>query len=101
MAVFWARRTESRIRGHFSHVQTPAFSENDTGPFGVSLKVFLARCEAPLSCFDLLHVVCLTYLQCTFQTMHALRKEEVDGVKWCFTKKRETQPLQLGPNTQF
>ena len=75
------------------------FSKNDTGPFGVSLEVFLARSEAPLSRFDLRRVVCFTYPQCAFQTMHALQKE-VSGVKWCCTKRRETHPLQLGPDTK-
>ena len=48
------------------------FSENDTGPLGVSLEVFLARSESPLSRFDLRRVVRFTYPQCAFQTMHAL-----------------------------
>ena len=63
------------------------FSRNDTGPFGVSLEVFLARSEAPLGRFDLSCVVCFTYPQCAFQTMHALQKE-VNGVKRCCTKRR-------------
>ena len=33
------------------------FSKNDTRPFGVSLEVFLAHYEEPLSCFDLRRVV--------------------------------------------
>ena len=76
------------------------FSKKDTGPFGVSLEVFLARSQAPLSCFDLPRVVCFTYPQCAFQTMHALQKE-VNGAKWCllYQKERNT-PLQLGPNMQ-
>ena len=147
MAVSQARRTESRFRGHFFHVQTPTlgcfhpsewpkrtatsgfcppgarlaalwgilacacppkrgqkwvkndFLKNDNGPFGVSLEVFLARFEAPLSRFDLRRVVCFTYPQWAFPTMRALHKE-VNGVKWCCTKRRETHPLQLGPNTE-
>ena len=75
------------------------FSENDTGPFGVSLEVFSAPSEALLSRFDLRRVVRFTYPQYAFQTMHALQKE-VNAVKWGFTKKRETHPLQLGPSTQ-
>ena len=66
-------------------------SKNDTGPFGVSLAVFSARSEAPLSRFVLRRVVCFTYPQCTFQTMHALQKE-VTGVKWRCTKRRKTPP---------
>ena len=54
-----------------------AFSKNDNGPFGVSL----ACSEAPLGRFDLCRVVCFTYPQSRFQTMHALQKE-VNGVKW-------------------
>ena len=72
---------------------------NDAGPFGVSLEVCLARSEASWSRFDLLRVVWFTDLQCTFQTMHALQKE-VNGVKWCCTKRREPHPLQLCPNTK-
>ena len=49
-------------------------------PFGVSLEVFLARSEATLSRFDVRLVVCFTYPQCAFQTLHALQKE-VNGVK--------------------
>ena len=64
-------------------VKKMTFSKN--GPFGVSLEVFLARSEAPLSCFGLRRVVCFTNSQCAFQTMHALQKE-VNGVKLCFTK---------------
>ena len=75
------------------------FSTNDTGPFEVSLEVFLTRSGASLSRFDLRPVVCFTYPQCVFQTLHALQKE-VNGVEWCCTKQRETNPLQLGPNTQ-
>ena len=63
------------------HGSKMTFSKNDTGPFGVSLEVFLARSEAPLSRFDLRRVVCSTYPQCAFQTLHALQKE-VNGVKW-------------------
>ena len=58
------------------------FSKSDTAPFGVFLEVFLARSEAPLSRLDLRCVVCFTYPQCAFETMHALQKE-VNGVKWC------------------
>ena len=76
------------------------FSKNDTGPFGVSLEVFLARSEASLSRFDLRRVVCFTYSQCAFRTMHALQRE-VNAVKWYFTTKRETYPLQLGPNNSL
>ena len=43
-------------------------------PFGVSLEVFLARSEAPLSRFDFRRVVSFTYPQRAFQTMHALQK---------------------------
>ena len=75
------------------------FSKNDTGPLEVSLGVFLARSEAPLSRFDLRRVVCFTYPQCAFQRMHAVQKE-VNGVKLCCTKRRETHPLQLGPNNK-
>ena len=60
---------------------------------------FLARSEAPLSRFDLRRVVCFTYPQGAFQTMHALQKE-VNGVKWSCTKRRETHRLQLGPDTK-
>ena len=52
--------------------------KTDTGPFGMSLEVFLARSEAPVPCFDLRQVVCFAY-QCAFQTVHALEKK-VDGV---------------------
>ena len=76
-----------------------AFFTNDTGPFGVSLEVFLARSEASLSRFDLHSVVWFTYPQCAFQTKHALQKE-VNGVEWCCPKRREPHPLQLGPNTK-
>ena len=76
-----------------------SFSKNDTGLFGVSLDVLLARSEAPLNRYDPHRVGCFTYPQCAFQTMYALQKE-VNGVKWCCTKRRETHPLQLGPNTK-
>ena len=65
------------------------FSKNDTGPFGVSLEVFSARSGASVGRFDLRRVVWFTYPQCALQTMHALQKE-VNGVKWCCTKRRET-----------
>ena len=81
------------------HGSKMTLSKNDTGSFGVSLEVFLACSEAPLSRFDLRRVVCFTYPQCAFQTMHALQKE-VNGVEWCCTKRRETHPLQLGPSTK-
>ena len=61
--------------------------------------MLLALSEAPLSPFDLRRVVWFTYPQCAFQTIHALQKE-VNGVKWCCTKRRETHPLPLGPNTK-
>ena len=63
-----------------------------------SPEVFLARSEASLSRFELRRVVCFTYPQCAFQTMRALQKDD-NGVKCSCTKRRETHPLQLGPNT--
>ena len=65
------------------------FSDNDTGPFGVSL----ARSEAPLSRFDLRRVVCCTDSQCAFQTMHALQKEvNAWGQMVSYQKERDTAP---------
>ena len=119
---FWPPRFPfSRILGDFGLVHRKWVkndSKNDTGPFGV----FLARSEASLSRFDLRRVVWFTYPQCAFQTMHALPPTPTptptpsnnacpskggqwsivkgNGVKWGFTKKRETHPLQLGPSTQ-
>ena len=75
------------------------FSKNDTGPFGVSLEVFVARSEAPSSRFDLRRGVCFTDPRCACHTMHALQKE-VGGVqRWC-TNRREPHPLQPGPDTK-
>ena len=65
------------------------FPKNDTGPFGVSLEVFLARSEASLSCFDLRRAVCSTYPECAFQTMHALQW----GPTVVYQKERNTPPL--------
>ena len=69
------------------------------GPFGVSVAVVLACSEALFSRFDLRCVVWFTDPQCAFQRVHALQKE-VSGVKWCCTERRETHPLQPGPNTK-
>ena len=40
------------------------FSKNDTGPFGVSLEVFSADSEAPLSRFDLRLTHNVNFTQC-------------------------------------
>ena len=68
------------------------FSKTDTGPFGVSLELFLARSEASLSRFDLLRVVCFTYPQCALQTMHALQQEVNGGQMVPYQKERNTPP---------
>ena len=74
-------------------------SRNATGPLGLSSEVFLARSEAPLDHFDHRRVVCFPHPHCAVQTVRALQKE-VNGVQWCCTERRETHPLQLGPNTK-
>ena len=77
------------------------FSKNDTGPFGVSLEVFLARSEAPLSRFDLRCVVCFTYPQCAFESfLFCLDQVKRSGQKkgWAVLKKLKKPaaiPLQV------
>ena len=68
------------VRARSRHVPW-APPNNDSGPFGVSLEVFLPRSEARLSRFDLRRVLCFAYQQCAVQTMQAPQKE-VHGVKW-------------------
>ena len=81
-------------------VSKKTFPDTDTGPFEVSLEVGLARSEAPSSRFDLRRVVRFSYPQCAFQTTHAPQKE-VNGAKWCCTKRSETHPLQLGGRAEL
>ena len=74
---FWPKNFGSKMVQNGSKM---IYSQNDTGPFGVSLEVFPARSEDSLSCFDLRRVEYFTYPQCAFQKMHALQNE-VNGVK--------------------